>query len=250
MGEVLYRLITLFVLSLSISLSLYTLHVEHQLKVHQRSQEAGQLQTDSYLKEFQKRYEEYAEAAREAALHTPSHLPVTPPPRTKEPGATPFASAKGAPHARFYRPKCDLHAHFSCSSALKSPYAALSQFIGIPFTDYYLPPVSNALLGVLFYVVELGMCMHPVWMWRLATLGVLSTFVLGFIMVVVMREVCPVCLSIYVLNSIMYIVSFFRVREYRIVLRRRQREAEERYQAKNGGGDAALLPSAKKIKGE
>ena len=94
-----------------------------------------------------------------------------------------------------YVASCDLASWISCSKVFSSEYAHV--FFGIP----------NAALGVLFYLFILvldSMKMYQYIMY-LATLSLLISVYLAYILAFVLKDMCVVCVSTYVVNTIMFL---------------------------------------------
>ncbi|RNF07348.1 vitamin-K-epoxide reductase (warfarin-sensitive) [Trypanosoma conorhini] len=103
-----------------------------------------------------------------------------------------FARAKELGEA--YRAYCDVGA-FSCTRVFSSAQGSLTQFIG-------LPPVSNAALGMLFYLLELAACRSPTLIFVMSAASCVASLGLFFLLTVVLRDLCLVCCSTYVVNGL------------------------------------------------
>ncbi|RNF01589.1 vitamin-K-epoxide reductase (warfarin-sensitive) [Trypanosoma rangeli] len=101
-----------------------------------------------------------------------------------------FAKAKEL--GEVYRAYCDFSA-FSCTRIFSSEYGSLTQFIG-------LPHVSNAALGMLFYLLELTVCRSPTLLFVVSAASCVASLGMLFILIFILHDICIVCCIIYVVN--------------------------------------------------
>lgn len=74
-----------------------------------------------------------------------------------------------------YTPACQKGPEeFSCEEATQ-PYFALSQYVVVPWVAYRLPPISNNAIFILFYLIELGVCLNPTLLLAFSFLGLLMS---------------------------------------------------------------------------
>merc|ERR1712228_24022 len=94
----------------------------------------------------------------------------------------------------------DLASWISCSKVFSSEYAHV--FFGIP----------NAALGVLFYlfILILDAMKWYQYIVYMATLSLIISLYLAYILAFVLKDMCVVCVSTYIVNTIM----FFTARYY------------------------------------
>jgi len=101
-----------------------------------------------------------------------------------------------------YKPVCDIGL-FSCSKVFSSKYGSVSQLFG-------LPKVSNAIVGVLFYMLELLFEPNTRILFWMSLAGVFASIGLFTLLTVVMRDFCIVCFSVYVVNFTTFFVAWRR----------------------------------------
>lgn len=101
-----------------------------------------------------------------------------------------------------YRALCDFGI-FSCTKVFSSEFGYVSQFFG-------LPKISNAYIGMAFYVVELAVERHNTVLLILSGLSCLGSIGLFYLLTVVMSDFCIVCFSIYVVNFTCFITAVRR----------------------------------------
>lgn len=106
-----------------------------------------------------------------------------------------------------YHPMCDFTALLSCTPVFTSPYSSLAQFINIPFTFFYLPAIPNTAFAFLFYLVELGCCFYTLIYYWLTIVNVGITVAIASLLALKVHEVCPVLVSLYVLNILSFLVA-------------------------------------------
>ncbi|KAG5501568.1 hypothetical protein JKF63_03398 [Porcisia hertigi] len=91
-----------------------------------------------------------------------------------------------------YSAYCDI-GPFSCTRVFLSQFGSVTQFVG-------LPKVSNALVGMLYYMLGMSCCWHPSLILMVSAPSVLITVGFAFILIVVLQDFCMVCCSLYVVN--------------------------------------------------
>ncbi len=101
-----------------------------------------------------------------------------------------------------YKAYCDI-GMFSCTKVFSSEYGSVSQFVG-------LPKVSNAIIGALFYMVELLLEPYTPLLMVTASAGMLASIALFTLLTVVMKDFCVVCFSIYIVNIITFVTAYRR----------------------------------------
>lgn len=95
---------------------------------------------------------------------------------------------------------CDV-GPFSCTRVFSSVYGSLTQFVG-------LPPISNALLGMSYYLVEMLLCWHPTLIFSLSVLSLVVTTGFAYVLFAVLQDICVVCISTYMVNVLTVVVSY------------------------------------------
>ncbi|KAF8279713.1 putative Vitamin K epoxide reductase family [Trypanosoma cruzi] len=93
-----------------------------------------------------------------------------------------------------YRAYCDVGV-FSCTRVFSSEYGSLTQFVG-------LPHVSNAVLGMIFYLLELAACRFPTLLLFMSAASCVVSLGLFLILTLILHDLCIVCGSIYVVNFV------------------------------------------------
>lgn len=106
-----------------------------------------------------------------------------------------------------YKALCDIGI-FSCTKVFSSEFGSLSQFLG-------LPKVSNAIVGILFYLWLLLIEPYTKILLLFATLGALSSIALFYVLTVTLHDFCIVCFSIYVVNFSTFFTAIARYRRLR-----------------------------------
>ncbi|KPA84228.1 hypothetical protein ABB37_02279 [Leptomonas pyrrhocoris] len=99
-----------------------------------------------------------------------------------------------------YRAYCDI-GPFSCTKVFSSEFGSATQFFGLPKT-------SNALVGMMYYFAEMLCCWNPTLMLLTSAPSLLVTVCLAFVLTVVLRDLCVVCCSIYVVNITTVLLSY------------------------------------------
>lgn len=114
-------------------------------------------------------------------------------------------------HDPTYRAACDLGEHVSCSRVLTSKYGRGFGFVGFLLGKEHFMNVRNCNLGILFYSLQIIIGMFPgplpVFVLLLASvISVIGSVYLAIILCVVLKDICIVCITTYIINgSLMYI---------------------------------------------
>ena len=103
-----------------------------------------------------------------------------------------------------YRALCDIGI-FSCTKVFGSEFGHISQFFG-------LPKVSNAFVGMTFYMALLLVERFNTMLLLMSVASCIGSVGLFTILTVVMKDFCIVCFSIYVVNFTCLIVALRRRR--------------------------------------
>ncbi|SCU66944.1 Vitamin K epoxide reductase family, putative [Trypanosoma equiperdum] len=98
-----------------------------------------------------------------------------------------------------YRAYCDV-GMFSCTRVFTSEYRSISRLVG-------LPEVSNALLGIAFYMIELMACRCSLLLLWLSACSCVLSVVLLFVLVFILKDLCVVCCSMYAINFITFALA-------------------------------------------
>lgn len=99
-----------------------------------------------------------------------------------------------------FRAACDI-GPFSCTKVFSSEFGSVTQYFG-------LPKVSNAVLGMVFYLTEVLCAWSPTLMLLLSSMSLVATAGLAFILTVILHDLCVVCCSIYVVNITTFVLSY------------------------------------------
>lgn len=91
-----------------------------------------------------------------------------------------------------YRALCDI-GMFSCTKVFSSEFGYMTQFFG-------LPKVSNAAVGMLFYLAEMLLERNTTILLLMSAASCVGSVGLFYLLTVVMHDFCIVCFSIYVVN--------------------------------------------------
>jgi vitamin-K-epoxide reductase (warfarin-sensitive) len=103
-------------------------------------------------------------------------------------------------HDPQYKPVCDLSDRVSCSKPIKSAYSHILYF-------------SNATWGALYYAVVMLLALSnmPRLLLIVTAGGVLSSLVLAYLLFFRIKSFCLVCISLYVVNILLFVASLKRV---------------------------------------
>ncbi len=95
-----------------------------------------------------------------------------------------------------YKPACDINDQTSCTATMKSPYARV----------FY---IQNSLLGIAYYtlIMMLSVTVCPIMIRYLAFTGVVATLILGYVLYTRVKVACPICISLYIVNFLLFIVA-------------------------------------------
>ncbi len=101
-------------------------------------------------------------------------------------------------HEIKYKPACDISDHISCSKPLQSPYANL----------FY---ISNSVAGILFYVLSavFGSAEYTRALLVITSGALLMTLYLTYILFFKIRSICPLCVTLYCVNVLLWIASLY-----------------------------------------
>ena len=96
-----------------------------------------------------------------------------------------------------FKPVCDINMQISCTKAFSSEYG---KHFG----------VSNGIWGLLFYglIFILAFVNEATYVFLLSVVAVVGSFYLAYALFFKIRTFCFVCLSTYILNLLLFIVSY------------------------------------------
>ncbi|KAH9588900.1 Vitamin K epoxide reductase [Trypanosoma melophagium] len=124
-----------------------------------------------------------------------------------------------------YRAYCDVGI-FSCTRVFASEYGSITQLFG-------LPSVSNAAVGMLFYLTELAVSRYPLLLFLMSAVSCVVSAGLFIVLTVILHDLCMVCCSIYVVNIITCIGAWrwlkqMRSQQSKQANRKKQKGKEEK----------------------
>ena len=114
-----------------------------------------------------------------------------------------------------YKALCDI-GMFSCTKVFSSEFGSFSQFLG-------LPKVSNAIVGVAFFMLELVIEPYTSLLLLTSASSCVGSCVLFYVLTVKLNDFCIVCFSIYVVNFTTFFTALSR---YRRIQAYKQRQAK------------------------
>ncbi len=99
-----------------------------------------------------------------------------------------------------YKAFCDRNNRISCSKTLSSKYGNL---FGIP----------NSLAGIFFYASLLVLAFLNItnYIFYLSIIAFLISILLAYLSFFKVKTICPVCISIYIINTTLLIVSYPKI---------------------------------------
>jgi len=100
-----------------------------------------------------------------------------------------------------YKAICDLSDRMSCSAAFRSDYGKI--FFGIP----------NSAIGIAAYLVLLILALANLnqYIFYLSIIAVLATIYLAYALFIKLKNICLVCIGIYIINVLFLILSYIEV---------------------------------------
>ncbi|KAL8589472.1 hypothetical protein ACOMHN_061683 [Nucella lapillus] len=113
-----------------------------------------------------------------------------------------------------YRAACDFNEHMSCSRVLTSKYArGFSLVEGLLGKDHLLN-ARNCYTGIFFYLAypAVDLVLTP-WLASgvllgLSVLGVVTSVYLAYVLFFILKDVCVVCITTYVLNGLLLYLNY------------------------------------------
>jgi vitamin-K-epoxide reductase (warfarin-sensitive) len=95
-----------------------------------------------------------------------------------------------------YKPICDINKNLSCTKAFTSQHGKILK-------------IQNSLFGILFYTVLTFLSLSQTRLiFILSIPALIITFYLAFISYIKMRNYCIVCSLIYIINILIFIISY------------------------------------------
>lgn len=116
-------------------------------------------------------------------------------------------------HDPSYKAACDIGENISCSKVLTSKYGRGFGFVSLLLGNEHFMNVRNCNLGILFYSLQIIVGMLPgslpVLLLLLASsVSVIGSLYLAFILFVVLKDLCLVCVTTYVINGALMYINF------------------------------------------
>lgn len=113
---------------------------------------------------------------------------------------------------------CDINNSMSCSRVLKSEYAKLGRFMFGLRADHPLN-VPNTYFGLVFYIGVMMYSIYPFMFFPFSShllffasvLSIGASCVLAYILAFVLRDVCLVCMTTYVINALILYYSWWEL---------------------------------------
>eukprot|EP01138_Halocafeteria_seosinensis_P013338 gb/GECG01013624.1/.p1 GENE.gb/GECG01013624.1/~~gb/GECG01013624.1/.p1 ORF type:complete len:164 (+),score=13.32 gb/GECG01013624.1/:1-492(+) len=116
-----------------------------------------------------------------------------------------------------YDALCDVNSYIQCSKVFLSEYGHIMEKFGILSHDHPLN-LPNAGFGLVFYICaflhdEFPLPLHvrTVMMFLASALSAVFSGYLAYILTVVLQDFCIVCVSTYVITTVIFIFSFTRM---------------------------------------
>lgn len=99
-----------------------------------------------------------------------------------------------------YTSFCDISDKVSCSKVITSNYGTLFAF-------------SNSIWGIIFYSAIIIASFFNLYktVFALSMLGIISSIILAFILYFIIRTICLLCTSIYIVNIMLLITSYYLI---------------------------------------
>ncbi|XP_065184801.1 vitamin K epoxide reductase complex subunit 1-like [Sycon ciliatum] len=116
-----------------------------------------------------------------------------------------------------YRAACDFGSAFSCSTALTSEYANGFGIIGPLLGHDHFLNISNSVYGIFFYAAlfVIGGARSQLMRKLNVLLGAVScamSVYLAYILYAILHDFCLVCVTIYVVNILLFILAIVQLR--------------------------------------
>ncbi|XP_027049173.1 vitamin K epoxide reductase complex subunit 1 [Pocillopora verrucosa] len=120
-------------------------------------------------------------------------------------------------HNKEYKALCDINEHMSCSKVFSSKYGTGFGLVE-PLMGKDSPlNVPNSIFGIIFYLLMflLGLSSNKFAAWLMFLFSLMScagSIYLGYILFYILHDTCVVCISTYVVNAILLVISLITVR--------------------------------------
>ncbi|OWA51896.1 putative Vitamin K epoxide reductase complex subunit 1-like protein 1 [Hypsibius exemplaris] len=152
---------------------------------------------------------------------------------------------------KHYKPLCDINKEWRCSKTLGSKYGKGFGFLGNVFGDSHTLNQLNTVYGVLFYTLMAGLgfarnSKASLVQLNLSCISVCVSFYLAYVMYFDLKELCPVCISTYVVNILLLLLSVFKGKPH--IADERDRVGAAKKTDKVDGGGAMTRGKAAQVK--
>lgn len=109
---------------------------------------------------------------------------------------------------------CDINDRMSCTKVLSSRYAKGFGLVN----ENSIFNISNAIYGLLFYsFILIAAVFSGIWHWISfiilleALIAVAGSIYLAYILFFVLTDICVVCISTYLVNALLFVLSVWRI---------------------------------------
>eukprot|EP00808_Paulinella_micropora_P023160 g55805.t1 len=123
---------------------------------------------------------------------------------------------------------CDFSATWSCSKVFESKWGTGFGVVGDLLGEDHILNQPNGVLGIVHYslVLLLGGSSKPLWLRRLVFLanvaGAWGCCYLAYILYFVLEDACVVCLSLYVVQLTLLIITYLDLQKKPTITRKKQ----------------------------
>eukprot|EP00092_Neocalanus_flemingeri_P005472 GFUD01005902.1.p1 GENE.GFUD01005902.1~~GFUD01005902.1.p1 ORF type:complete len:187 (-),score=36.61 GFUD01005902.1:207-767(-) len=112
---------------------------------------------------------------------------------------------------------CDISQSMSCSKVFSSPYGRGFGLVGLLLGETHPTNQPNSVYGIIFYsTMMLAAFMTnkvvSTIQFYLSLVSVAGSLYLAYILYFILQEMCPVCVSTYVVNILLFITSWCKKR--------------------------------------
>ncbi|KAK4289792.1 hypothetical protein Pmani_037263 [Petrolisthes manimaculis] len=119
-------------------------------------------------------------------------------------------------HDGNYKAMCDISSSVSCSKVFTSKYGRGFGLVGSILGEDHFLNVPNSIPGIIFYILNIIMGeVKSIGVARaqrvILSLSNLMSLYLGYLLYFVLHDFCVVCVSTYMVNLILTVLSFYRV---------------------------------------
>ncbi|EDO43588.1 predicted protein [Nematostella vectensis] len=115
-----------------------------------------------------------------------------------------------------YKAVCDIGENMSCSRVLTSKYSKGFGLVELLVGKDHFMNLPNCLIGIVFYLFQL--CLGMVgssWCNSLllitSIMSCVGSVYLGYILFVILKDICLVCIATYIVNGTLFYLNYQRV---------------------------------------